>query len=231
MLLNPVPDFSFYLVAIPASCSKPVPMRRRSGVIGGRGCRRIVCRLCPCAMSEGDSAVVDGVRPAADGRAELRGGLVRADGVAGASGGAAVAQSFTACRVEWVKAGRALVLHLDDSVAQLTLSVHLELDRYDVLRVHNRLVNVGTDVLVVHWLAAGTVPYRGRRVRCVPMSGSGRTSSSCRPSRLPAAFGNARTGAGGPRTTPSPARWSCCRATEHTGMVYGAHLGWSGNRY
>jgi alpha-galactosidase len=69
------------------------------------------------------------------------------------------AQAFSACTVEWVAPGSALVLHLADPVAQITLRLAISLDpASDVLTLQSTLTNTGTDVLDVQWLAAGTLP-------------------------------------------------------------------------
>ena len=141
------------------------------------------------------------------------------------------AQAFSACTVEWVAPGSALVLHLADPVAQITLRLAITLDpASDVLTLQSTLTNTGTDVLDVQWLAAGTLPLPGRcdSVRSFagqhmhefmamtdPLTRSlwrrenrrGRTTQDCFP--------------GAVVTTPG--------ATGDAGLVYGAHLAWSGN--
>jgi alpha-galactosidase len=133
--------------------------------------------------------------------------------------------------VEWVAPGSALVLHLADPVAQITLRLAITLDpASDVLTLQSTLTNTGTDVLDVQWLAAGTLPLPGRcdSVRSFagqhmhefmamtdPLTRSlwrrenrrGRTTQDCFP--------------GAVVTTPG--------ATGDAGLVYGAHLAWSGN--
>ena len=140
------------------------------------------------------------------------------------------AQAFTGCELEWVTPGRALKVHLTDSVAALRLSISLSLDEHDLLLVQSTLTNTGAAPLDVQWLAAATLPLPGQAtevrsyagqhmheflLQVDPLSRSqwrrenrrGRTSHDCFP--------------GAVVTTPG--------ATEHGGLVYGAHLAWSGN--
>ena len=146
-------------------------------------------------------------------------------------GGQAFAQAFTRCDVEWIGPSRAVRLHLTDAVAKLRLVLSLALDAdSDVLVASSELVNEGDSVLDVQWLAAATLPlpghceqvrsYAGQHMhefmlQSEPLTRSlwrrenrrGRTSQDCFP--------------GAVVTTPG--------ATQHAGLVYGAHLAWSGN--
>jgi len=146
-------------------------------------------------------------------------------------GGQAFAQAFDACTVEWQVPGRALCLHLVDSTAALALDITLALDEAsDVLTLRSALTNHGETPLDVQWLAAGTLPLPGRCDTVRSFAGQhmhefmaqtdalsrslwrrenrrGRTSQDCFP--------------GAVVTTPG--------ATGDTGLVYGAHLAWSGN--
>ena len=141
------------------------------------------------------------------------------------------AQAFTACTVEWTTPGRALCLHLVDAVAGLQLDISLRLDEAsDVLTLHSALTNLGATPLDVQWLAAGTLWLPGRCDAVRSYAGQhmaefllqtdtlsrslwrrenrrGRTSHDCFP--------------GAVVTTPG--------ATGDSGLVYGAHLAWSGN--
>lgn len=141
------------------------------------------------------------------------------------------AQAVTRCEVEWLAPARAVVLRLTDAVAALRLDVTLRLDEAsDVLVASTRLTNLGDDALDVQWLAAATLPlpgqcdavrsYAGQHVHEFLLqtdrlsrslwrreSRRGRTSHDCFP--------------GAVVTTPG--------ATEDHGLVYGAHLAWSGN--
>jgi alpha-galactosidase len=141
------------------------------------------------------------------------------------------AQAFTGCAVEWTVPGAAVVLHLRDDVARLRLDLSMALDAdSDVLVMRSTLHNDGDTPLDVQWLAAGTLllpgrcdavrSYAGQHVhefllQIDPLTRSlwrkesrrGRTSHDCFP--------------GAVVTTPG--------ATEDTGLVFGAHLAWSGN--
>lgn len=145
--------------------------------------------------------------------------------------GQAFAQAVTRCEVEWQVPRREVVFHLHDAVAQLRLDVRLRLDEAsDVLVAATTLTNLGDAALDVQWLAAVTLPlpghcgqvrsYAGQHVhefllqeeplsRCQwrRENRRGRTSHDCFP--------------GAVVTTPG--------ATGQQGLVYGAHLAWSGN--
>jgi alpha-galactosidase len=123
------------------------------------------------------------------------------------------------------------VLHLGDPVAQLRLDVFLRLDEAsDVLVARSELTNLGTTELDVQWLAAATLPLPGDAAEVRFYAGQhmhefllqtealtrslwrresrrGRTTQDCFP--------------GAVVTTPG--------ATQQAGLVFGAHLAWSGN--
>ena len=141
------------------------------------------------------------------------------------------AQAITACEVEWTTPGRAVVLHLSDSVARLRFDVTLALDNAsDVLTLQTTLTNLADTELDVQWLAAGTLPLPGHADSVRSYAGQhnhefllqtdalsrtlwrrenrrGRTSHDCFP--------------GAVVTTPG--------STDDSGLVFGAHLAWSGN--
>ena len=141
------------------------------------------------------------------------------------------AQAFTRCGVQWQRPGTSVVLSLHDPVAELQLDLSLSLDpQTDVLSVRTTLHNRSETPLDVQWLAAGTLrlpghchevrSYAGQHMhefllQVDPLSRSlwrresrrGRTSQDTFP--------------GAVVTTPG--------ATEHAGLVYGAHLAWSNN--
>lgn len=141
------------------------------------------------------------------------------------------AQAITRCVTEWLIPARAVKLHLYDDVAQLRLSVSLELDpASDVLLMSTELSNLGSSTLQVQWLAAGTLPlpetaqtvrsYAGQhnhefllqtdtlsRSSWCRESRRGRTSHDCFPGAVVTTAGT----------------------TEHQGLAFGAHLAWSGN--
>ena len=141
------------------------------------------------------------------------------------------AQAFTGCTVEWLTANSSLRLHLSDTTAALDLCITLSLDALnDVLTLQSTLTNLGNSRLEVQWLAAGTLPLPGRCDTVRSFAGQhmhefmaqtdalsrslwrrenrrGRTSQDCFP--------------GAVVTTPG--------ATGDAGLVFGAHLAWSGN--
>lgn len=141
--------------------------------------------------------------------------------------------AFGRSEVVWEQPERALALHLTDSTARLHATVHLSLDEHDVLRLRTTLRNDGPahePPLDVQWLAAASLPlppecqqvrsYAGQhnhefllqtddlsRSTWLRESRRGRTSHDCWPGAVVTTAG----------------------ATEHQGLVYGAHLAWSGN--
>ena len=140
------------------------------------------------------------------------------------------AQAFDRCELDWIVPARSVRVRLTDSVARLQLAVSLSLDEHDVLIVKSALTNAGDATLDVQWLAAGTLPLPGRADTVRSYAGQhvhefmlqvdalsrstwrrenrrGRTSHDCFP--------------GAVVTTPG--------ATEDAGLVFGAHLAWSGN--
>ena len=141
------------------------------------------------------------------------------------------AQAFTRCEVEWATPGQALRLHLVDAVAQLTLVVSLALDEAsDVLTLQSTLVNQGPTPLDVQWLAAGTLPLPGRcdSVR----SFAGQHMHEFMPVTDPLTRSQWRRENRRGRTTQD--NWpgavvTTPGATGDAGLVFGAHLAWSGN--
>jgi alpha-galactosidase len=141
------------------------------------------------------------------------------------------AQAITGCDVEWITPGRAVRLCLTDAVAALRIDVTLKLDEAsDVLTLQSTLHNLGSAPIDVQWFAAGTLllpghvdavrSYAGQHVhefllQTDKLSRSlwrrenrrGHTSHDCFPAAVV--------------TTPG--------ATDDAGLVYGAHLAWSGN--
>ena len=146
-------------------------------------------------------------------------------------GGRDFSLAFTRCTVQWLRPGQALVLTLHDDTARLQLRLHLDLHHdSDVLRLHSELLNAGDAVLDVQWLAAATLPLPAQAAQVRSYAGQhmeefllqedtlsrsqwrrenrrGRTSHDCFP--------------GAVVTTPG--------TTADQGLVFGAHLAWSGN--
>ena len=145
--------------------------------------------------------------------------------------GQSFAQAITRCEVQWLEPHRAVRLCLTDDVAAVRIDVTLRLaDDSDVLVLSSELSNLGATALDVQWMAAGTLPlpahcdavrsYAGQHcnefmLQTEALSRSlwrrenrrGRTSHDCFP--------------GAVVTTPG--------ATTDAGLVFGAHLAWSGN--
>lgn len=141
------------------------------------------------------------------------------------------ALAFQRCHWAWAEPGRTLELQLHDDVAQLRALLWLHLDAAsNVLRVRTSLTNLGSATLDLAWLAAATLPLPDSctRVRSFagqhmveflqqdePLSRStwrrenrrGRTSHDCFPGAVAAS----------------------ASASDDAGLVYGAHLAWSGN--
>ncbi len=144
--------------------------------------------------------------------------------------------AFAPQRCEWQHSadGQRLTVTLHDAVAHLRATLHLALDAHsDVLRMHTTLANTapaGTAALDVGWLAAATLPLPSSCTQVRSYSGQhmmefllqqealtrstwrrenrrGRTSQDCFPGAVVCAEGS----------------------TAHSGLVFGAHLAWSGN--
>ena len=145
--------------------------------------------------------------------------------------GQAFAQAFTQCDVHWAVPAQSVRVVLTDPVAAIELTVHLSMDHSsDVLTLKSSLRNLGDTALDVQWLAAGTLllPAQAQNVRSYAgqhnhefllqtdklsrslwrrESRRGRTSHDCFPGAVVTTEGT----------------------TESMGLVYGAHLAWSGN--
>ena len=140
------------------------------------------------------------------------------------------AQRFDDCRIEWIAAGRSIVVHLTDAVAGIRLDLQLSLDENDVLRLQSQLTNTGSDVLDVHWLAAGTVPLPGDAQQVRSYYGQWANEFQLQVDTLSHSLWQRenRRGRSSHDTFPG-AVVTLPGATEHAGTVYGAHLAWSGN--
>ncbi|MFM2066828.1 MAG: hypothetical protein RLZZ584_1737, partial [Pseudomonadota bacterium] len=141
------------------------------------------------------------------------------------------AQAFTRCEVVWTVPGQALVLHLHDDVARLRLDLHLQLDAAsDVLTLRSELTNLGDAVLDVQWLAAGTLALPGHCERVHSYGGQHMAEFLQHTDRLGRSLWRRESRRG--RTTQDNfpgAVVATAGADEHQGLVYGAHLAWSGN--
>ena len=145
--------------------------------------------------------------------------------------GQAFAQAFTQCDVHWDVPQQSVRVVLTDPIAAIELTVHLSMaPPSDVLTMKSSLRNLGETALDVQWLAAGTLllPAQAQHVRSYAgqhnhefllqtdklsrslwrrESRRGRTSHDCFPGAVVTTEGT----------------------TESAGLVYGAHLAWSGN--
>ena len=141
------------------------------------------------------------------------------------------AQSFQSCRQHWIRPQEAVCLELFDQVAQIQLNITFDLNpKTDVLSISSQVINLASTSLEIQWLAAATLPlpahsqvvryYAGQhnnefiekndvlsRSIWKRESRRGRTSHDCSPSAVVLTEG----------------------ATEFSGLVFGAHLAWSGN--
>jgi alpha-galactosidase len=141
------------------------------------------------------------------------------------------AQAFDSCTLQWIRPHQAVCLQLHDSVASLQVDITIDLNpQTNVLRISTRLHNLASTRLDIQWLAAATLPlpvnsqsvryYAGQhnnefieknddlsRSIWKRESRRGRTSHDCSPSAVVLTEG----------------------ATDFSGLVFGAHLAWSGN--
>jgi alpha-galactosidase len=140
------------------------------------------------------------------------------------------AQAFTACRVETLEADQRIAIHLTDSVAQLRLVLHMALDAHDVLQLSSQLINDGTSVLDVQWLAAGTVPLPGDAQAVRNYAGQWANEFQLQVDPLSRSLWQRENRRGRTSHDSFPgAVVTMPGATEHIGTVYGAQLAWSGN--
>lgn len=144
------------------------------------------------------------------------------------------AQSFNRCTWRWAapdQTHRALILSLTDTVARLRLDLHLSLHgEQDVLRVRSELFNEGDDGLDVQWLAAATLPLPGRVDRVRSYAGQHMAEFQLQEDRLSRSLWRRESRRGRTTHDTFPGAVVCTPgAHEHAGLVFGAHLAWSGN--
>ena len=145
-------------------------------------------------------------------------------------GGRDFAQAFTACEVEWIAPQRRMRLHLTDTVAHLCASVTLSLDDHDVLLVSTSLTNTGTQALDVQWLAAATLPLPSRCTAVRSTHGQHMHEFQWQTEALNRSIWRRESRRGRTSHDNFPgAVVTTASADEHGGLVYGAHLAWSGN--
>ena len=141
------------------------------------------------------------------------------------------AQAFTRCEVGVDEAANQLNFRLHDEVAQLRLDLTLRLDRHsNVLVLQSTLHNLGVDALDLQYLAAGTLPLPGHAegVRFWAGQHMHEFLEQNEPLTRSLWVRESRRG----RTTHDTFPMAVVRtpgATEDAGLVFGAHLAWSGN--
>ncbi|MDE1928154.1 MAG: alpha-galactosidase, partial [Burkholderiales bacterium] len=141
------------------------------------------------------------------------------------------AQAWNGCEIEWIVPGQALRLLLTDSVAQLRLELTLKLDpARDILTLASTLTNLGSATLDLSWLAAGTLPLPAHAAAVRSYAGQHNHEFILQTDALARSLWRRESRRGRTShdnfpgvvvTTP--------RASDDAGLVYGAHLAWSGN--
>ena len=141
------------------------------------------------------------------------------------------AQAFTRCDLQWTAPGRALLIRLHDDVAALRLDLNLTIDAAsDVLTLRSTLTNLGATPVDVQWLAAGTLmlPAQCRTVRSY--AGQHNSEFMLQTDTLSRSLWRRENRRGRTSHDNFPgAVVTTPGATEHGGLVFGAHLAWSGN--
>ena len=146
-------------------------------------------------------------------------------------GGRDFAQAYTECRAEWLQPQHEVKLHLHDPVARLTLVLHLHLRAdTDVLVLNSALHNHGDTALDVQWLAAATLPLPGRCSTVRSYAGQHIHEFLLQEDRLGRHQWRRESRRGRTSQDVFPGAVVCTPgADEHQGLVFGAHLAWSGN--
>jgi alpha-galactosidase len=137
------------------------------------------------------------------------------------------AQAITRCEIEWLEPGRALRLTLSDAVASLRLDVTLKLDAAsDVLLIDTALTNLGSGVLDVQWLAAGTLPLPGHAVAVRSYAGQHNHEFVLQTDKLSRSLWRRENRRGHTSHDCFP---GAVVTTTEPGLAYSAQLAWSGN--
>ena len=149
-------------------------------------------------------------------------------------GGLDFAQAFTRCELAWpgaVEAGQALRFTLHDDVARIRLQLDIALDpTSDVLTLSSALVNTGEATLDVQWLAAGTLALPGHCTAVRSYAGQHMAEFLLQTDALSRSLWRRESRRGRTSQDVFPgAVVSTPGATAHQGLVFGAHLAWSGN--
>ena len=146
-------------------------------------------------------------------------------------GGEQFSQQWQSCDIAADNNPQWVSVTLRDTIAGLRLIVTLRIDASsDGLTIQSCLHNEGKDILDVQWLAAATLPLPDD-CRVVQSFGGEWAHEFLPDTQVLTRSGWFRENVRG-RTSHDcfPGAIVLCEgATEHTGHVYGAHLGWSGN--
>jgi len=145
--------------------------------------------------------------------------------------GRAFAQAFTQCEVHWEVPEQAVRVVLTDPVAAIELAVHLRMDpQSDVLVMQSHLRNLGETPLDVQWLAAGTLLLPGQATGVRSYAGQHNHEFLLQTDRLSRSLWRRESRRGRTSHDCFPGAVVTTEGvTESAGLVYGAHLAWSGN--
>lgn len=145
-------------------------------------------------------------------------------------GGLQFAQHFTRCRIEAETVGHSVAFVLDDTVAGIEVRMEFKLDAHDVLRIATSLRNVGSDAIDIQWLAAGTLPLPATSHAVRSFHGQWATEFQWRETPLGQGQWVRENQRGRTSHDSFPGAIVLeAGAGQHNGVVYGAHLAWSGN--
>jgi alpha-galactosidase len=141
------------------------------------------------------------------------------------------AQAFNQCSAHWAEPGARLTLQLRDTVARLQLDLMLALDPHsDVLTLRSTLSNLGDTPLDVQWLAAGTLALPGHCQTVRSYAGQHNREFLLQTDVLSRSLWRRENRRGRSSHDNFPGAVVCTPGADaHSGLVYGAHLAWSGN--
>ncbi len=141
--------------------------------------------------------------------------------------------AFAPQRCEWRHSpdGQQLTLTLHDTVAALCATLHLALHpSSDVLRVHTTLTNTGTADIDASWLAAATLPLPSSCTHVRSYAGQHMVEFLLQEDTLSRSTWRRENRRGRTSQDCFPGAVVCTAgATADQGLVFGAHLAWSGN--
>jgi len=145
--------------------------------------------------------------------------------------GQAFAQAFTQCEAHWEQPEQAVRVVLTDPVAQIELTVYLRMDPHsDVLTMRSALRNLGQSPLDVQWLASGTLLLPGQVVGVRSYAGQHNHEFLLQTDRLSRSMWRRESRRGRTSHDCFPGAVVTTEgSTDSSGLVYGAHLAWSGN--